>query len=163
MIKRKNGFTLMEMLAVIFIMAVIAGIMLPALRRVREGGRVTHARNEINQLITALQMYAEDWGGYPDDDGALHLNEWKEEHDPDADYGKYSSRNLLAELRSLNYLDWTLPQLIEEVTQNALDPWENPYRYRSNTPTVVGLGVAFNLYSAGPDRTYGTEDDIINW
>ncbi len=50
----------MEMLAVIFIMAVLAGIMLPALRRVREGGRVTHARNEINQLITAIRMYAED-------------------------------------------------------------------------------------------------------
>lgn len=163
MIKKQKGFTLMEMLAVIFIMAVIAGIMLPALRRVREGGRVTHARNEINQLIAAIQMYAEDWGNYPPDDGVNHLGAWGEEHNPDAEPGKYSSRNLLAELRRLEYLDWELPQLIEENTGNALDPWENPYRYRYNTPTVVGLGVAFNLYSAGPDRKYGTEDDITNW
>ncbi len=154
----------MEMLAVIFIMAVIAGIMLPALRSVRERGRVTHARNEINQLIAAIQMYAEDWGDYPADDGPDHLHEWKATHDPAASLGRLSSRNVLEELMSGGYADWPeIPQLIEPVTENLMDPWSVPYRYRFNTPTVVGLGVAFNLYSAGPDRRYGTEDDITNW
>lgn len=139
MIKKQKGFTLMEMLAVIFIMAVIAGIMLPALRRVREGGRVTHARNEINQLIAAIQMYAEDWGDYP------HGN---------------SSAALLEALES--YSEW--PEIVKDKnTGELLDPWGQPYRYEYPVAPLPAPGVEFLLYSAGPDREYGTEDDITNW
>ena len=143
-LRKETGFTLMEMLAVIFIMAVLAGIMLPALRRVREGGRVTHARNEINQLITAIQMYAEDWGHYPPDDGAVP-----------------GSGSLISALGGGSYSQW--PEILIDADGNLLDPWGNPYRYRHNTPTVVGVGVAFNIYSAGSDMVYGTEHDITNW
>ncbi len=145
MLKQKKGFTLMEVLAVVFIMAVLAAIMLPALRRVREGGRVTHARNEINQLIASLDMYSEDWGYYPADDGAA----------------TYGSASLIAALRDGGYATW--PDFIIS-GGNLLDPWGNPYVYR-NRPTIEGRaqGVAFNIYSLGPDGVYGTEDDITNW
>jgi general secretion pathway protein G len=136
----KKGFTLMETLAVIFIMAVIAGIMLPALRRVREGGRVTHARNEINQLIAAIQMYAEDWGDYPVADSTAVLLDALED-----------------------YSHW--PAIVkDETTGELLDPWGRHYRYRyPGSPEFRAIGVAFNLYSAGPDGEYGTEHDITNW
>ena len=149
-LRKETGFTLMEMLAVIFIMAVLAGIMLPALRRVREGGRVTHARNEINQLITAIRMYAEDWGVYPVVDSLV----------------EYPSAVLLDALES--YSHW--PDVVKhETTGELLDPWGRPYIYRHDPDdpalTIEGsaVGVAFNIYSAGPDMIYGTEADITNW
>ena len=144
-LKKEKGFTLMEMLAVIFIMAVLAGIMLPALRRVREGGRVTHVRNEINQLITAIQMYAEDWGDYPVADSTV------------AD----SSAVLLEALE--DYSHW--PDIVKDGAGNLVDPWGEPYIYRYPLDPSDGAppGVEFLIQSAGPDREYDTEHDITNW
>jgi len=41
-----------------------------------------------------------------------------------------------------------------------LDPWGEPYQYRN--PGVKNKG-GYDLYSKGPDRLDGTEDDIGNW
>lgn len=155
MTSRNKGFTLMESLAVIFIMAVLAGIMLPALRRVREEGRVTHARNEINQLIAAAQMYAEDWGTFPADDGTAGA--WQDGYVA----GQPVSRSLIEALQGGGYTLW--PGILIGA-EGLFDPWGNPYRYRFDY-AVEGraAGVAFNLYSAGPDGIYGTEHDITNW
>jgi len=38
-----------------------------------------------------------------------------------------------------------------------LDPWNQPYRYALLDP---GTGT-FRLWSAGPDRTFGTDDDLV--
>ena len=41
-----------------------------------------------------------------------------------------------------------------------LDPWGEPYQYRSpGTHNKTG----YDLFSKGPDKTEGTEDDIGNW
>ncbi len=144
MLKQKKGFTLMEVLAVIFIMAVLAAIMLPALRRVRERGRITHARNEINQLIASLEMYSEDWGTYPPDDGAP----------------TYGSASLIAALSGGGYATW--PPFVISEDGDLLDPWGKPYVYRNGSTTTIqgeAQGLGFNIYSEGPPG----EDPITNW
>jgi general secretion pathway protein G len=48
-------------------------------------------------------------------------------------------------------------QMLEQV---PLDPWQTPYVYENpgkHNPN------SFDLYSAGPDRKPGTDDDIGNW
>ncbi len=60
--KRGNraGFTLIELLVVIAIIAVLMGILMPALNRVREQGRRASCLSNLRQLTLAWIMYADD-------------------------------------------------------------------------------------------------------
>jgi len=57
---RKRAFTLIELLVVIAIIALLMGILMPALRRARAQGRTVVCRNLIKQMGLGNIMYAED-------------------------------------------------------------------------------------------------------
>jgi len=61
---RRVGFTLIELLVVISIIALLLGILLPALGSARETGRGAVCLSNIRQLVTANSAYAEDNAGY---------------------------------------------------------------------------------------------------
>ena len=58
---RKSAFTLIELLVVIAIIAVLMGIMMPALRRVKEQGKEAVCRNNLKQIGLGANLYADDW------------------------------------------------------------------------------------------------------
>lgn len=64
--KSPAGFTLVELLVVIGVLAVLAGLILPVLAKARAEGRRTACKSNLAQLAKAAQMYAgEHQSAYP--------------------------------------------------------------------------------------------------
>ncbi len=69
---RRAGFTLVELLVVIGIIAVLIGMLLPALNRAREQARRAVCLNNVRQLTTAALLYVNENGGYLPDAGSVN-------------------------------------------------------------------------------------------
>jgi general secretion pathway protein G len=63
--RREGGFTLVELLVVIGILALLAGLLFPAVTAAQRRSREKAAKAMIERLTLALEQYASDFGDYP--------------------------------------------------------------------------------------------------
>lgn len=64
--RRSGGFTLIELMIVIAIIAILAAILVPNFIRARAQGQLTACKSNLKNIGTAMEMYSTDWAGkYP--------------------------------------------------------------------------------------------------
>lgn len=61
----RQAFTLIELLVVISIIIVLMGLLFPAFRGVQDQAKKTQAKNDLTQIVTAVNAYYTEYGKYP--------------------------------------------------------------------------------------------------
>src|SRR3982751_1509286 len=62
---RSAAFTLIELLVVIAIIAILIGLLFPAFRAVQDQAKRTQAKNDLTQIVNAVNAYYTQYGKYP--------------------------------------------------------------------------------------------------
>ncbi len=149
----KKGFTLIEIIVSMAILSILAGVMVPLVYRTWESNEIATTRARMADLKVAIagapelyQQGVRTHYGFVGDIGALPA----------------TLDDLLID--SGAWPGWRGPYLGGgfNSTTYKLDAWSNPIAYTEHVPPLIVAGeeVAATLRSSGPDRTFGTADDI---
>ena len=138
---KDRGFTLIEIMVVIVILGILAGLIIPRIMGRPEEARRMKAKVQIESIETALKLYKLDNGVYPSTEQGLQA---------------------LVEPPSVGQLPraWREGGYLEK-GKVPRDPWEGDYVYLS-----PGLHGDFDLMSYGPDGEPGGDGDnadVNNW
>ena len=60
-----DGFTLLELLVVIAIIAILLGFVFPVFQGVQDRAKKVQAKNDLTQIVTAVNAYYTEYGKYP--------------------------------------------------------------------------------------------------
>ena len=143
-----RGMTLLEILVSLAILAAVAGLSLPAVRKARLRGLTVRTQGVIAAVEAAVVMYESDCGDYPTGDGE-------------------GSMGLVGALRGpASGSFWKGPYARFRESEigpdgSVLDAWHNPVSYAY--PQAEHANIPFTLVSPGPDGKLHTDDDIGNW
>lgn len=175
-----KGFTLVELLVVMAVIAILAAILVPTVIIVRGTAKKVATKNLLYQVNAATQTYSQEWGNVPPDDapdgakfvtfsGAVAL------FDPPNNPLQASSESLCYYLTNRNLLGAPLLELQKEyqytdyngnLLPEIVDTWGRPVLYNRGPFTggvagfdgagspihnVPGSAVPFDLFSLGAD------------
>lgn len=74
--RRQSGFTIVELLVVIVVIAILAGLAITAYIGVQERARDTQRETNMRELATALELFRTDNGFYPKWSGFMNSRQW---------------------------------------------------------------------------------------
>jgi len=135
---KQQGFTLLEIIVVITIIAILAAYIAPKVAGRADDARISKVKNDIQVLESALELYRLDNFKYPSTDEGLQALVTR----PSADMKNWKDGGYIKKLRK--------------------DPWGNDYQYVSPGRD----NAAFDIYSFGADNAEGGEGpdaDLGTW
>ncbi|MEI8315030.1 MAG: prepilin-type N-terminal cleavage/methylation domain-containing protein [Verrucomicrobiota bacterium] len=157
-----RGFTLIEMLVVIVIIAILVALLFPAIKQALIKAEVAKAKTTILSTATAFKAFNSQYGYYPTSATVTPLK---------LTTSLFSSAN--GNSLNITFLDTANKDIATDGTGQILDPWKKAYYVAfdatynntvatnsSGSGTIAG-GVA--VWSFGPDGTEGTSDDVTSW
>lgn len=127
--RRDAGFTLLELLVVLIVLALLAGLVAPRVMGYLAGARRDTAELQIRRLATVLEYYRLDTGRYPTEQEGLRA---------------LVERPAGVDRWNGPYIEGGLPE----------DPWGHPYVYRAPAD-----GAPFEILSLGADGAPGGEGE----
>lgn len=130
---RQGGFTLVELLLVLVILALIGGLVLPGIIGKAEGAKFKAAASQVDRISMAVESFYLDTGSIPDSLEQLV----DEPGDADGWNGPYIKRSALK------------------------DPWGRDYEYRS--PGEHGDFDIISYGADGQPGGEDTNSDITSW
>ncbi len=131
--RRNAGFTLLEMVIVLGIIAMILGGAIFSMRGIGDSAKLTQVRNDCAALRNALDMYKLNGGSYPTTQQGLKALVDKPSAAP-------------------------IPRMWSRISEKVpLDPWGTEYSYRFPGKKSA---TDFEIISKGKDGQEGTGDDI---
>ncbi|HJU40658.1 MAG TPA: type II secretion system major pseudopilin GspG [Tahibacter sp.] len=136
---RGSGFTLIEMLVVVVILAILAAVVVPQVMQHPGEARVARSKADIQAIVTSLNTYKLDNFNYPSTEQGLEALVTKPAGSPDA-----------PNWRKGGYLD-RVPK----------DPWGRAYLYLA--PGTHGEIDVYTLGADGKSGGDGENGDIGNW
>lgn len=162
----RQGFTLIEILTVVTILVVLAGLLLPAINGSIKKAQVSNAREAVRQLATAFDTYYQEFGRWPTNN-AVGVS---------TAYIDFDIRtNLFANTSSITFYDISSKDVISNASGIFIgDPWKAAYKCRLDVgytgsvanpdPSgVTPVRRSVLIWSLGPDGKTNTPDDIRNW
>ncbi|MFH2137152.1 MAG: type II secretion system protein GspG [Candidatus Omnitrophota bacterium] len=147
--KIKKGFSLVELLVVIAVLAVLIGLLAGGGSTARKKGKIYSTKAMIASLETALAMYHSDYGQYPVSGNQNLVNRLADE----ATYGQGGTAP---------EADWKGPYISfknEDLNGSipaakVIDAWDKDFQYTLNVNK-------YSIVSGGPDGDIGTTGDNI--
>ena len=137
-----KGFTLLELMVVVAIIMILAGILMPAMVKIQQKSKIRKAQAEVKNLATAIRAYHTEYGEWPANPAAGGL--W------------INNTNLVigclvgsGNPKKINFYE------VNDTTVALCDP------FRSNLPYRIEISVTSNyvkVYSFGPDCVAGVDD-----
>jgi general secretion pathway protein G len=134
--KKVQGFTLLEVMVVIVILGILASMVVPNLMGSQERANMQKAVSDVTALETSLSLYKMDNYDYPSTEQGLEA---------------------LVEQTDLEPAPRRFPE-DGYIKRLPKDPWGSEYILLN-----PGEQSKMDVFSMGPDREAGTEDDIGNW
>jgi len=128
----RGGYTLLEMVIVMAIIALIIGGAITYMTKIVSGGEMQRVTTDFNSFDSVLRVYKMNNGNYPTTQQGLMA---------------------LVERPSSAPLPRNWSKLMDKV---PLDPWGEPYMYRN--PGAKDPST-YEIYTKGPDRQENTADD----
>jgi len=161
------GFTLVELLVVISIIGLLAGLMSVAIPKAMEGGKKAKAKGELNAIVAAVKAYKQEYGRWPGTNSTSDIS-----------FEDANSKFLLSALGGTNNTLVENPKsvrLLEGASTDGTmpDPWGTQYFVildadESNSMTYQGkqISVSVLAVSFGKDKkqdaTPGSGDDVFS-
>lgn len=155
--QRPGGFSLMELLVVIVIIVILAGLTVGGYKFVSERQAKEKAKVQLGLLQVAIEDFHSETGMYPGEE-RTDRDAWTEDGKTGTKVlTKYLFPTSRSEKVYLVELDPDNDQQGWREGALIVDPWGNPYRYRANRPLpngrvrVYAANPGYDIWSSGPD------------